>query len=194
VEGLIDALLPPFVEASDPETEEAARQEKARALEEIYRSRFSVLIGPAGTGKTSLLTALISMPSVAEGGVLLLAPTGKARVQMQKRAKSAQAFTLAQFLLKLDRYDAETGAYRMTGEPNREKGLKLRFSGSVHQRGALTTSPRRGKRAGGGEGSGIRVVGFRVVGAATGNQHRAASEQRGRMSGARRRHAAGWGE
>ena len=29
-----------------------------------------------GTGKTSLLTALLSLPSVAAGGVLLLAPTG----------------------------------------------------------------------------------------------------------------------
>ncbi len=88
--ALIDQQLPPFADASDPETEELARVEKANALGEIYRSRFSVVIGPAGTGKTSLLTALLSMPSVAAGGVLLLAPTGKARVQMQKRANNAQ--------------------------------------------------------------------------------------------------------
>lgn len=47
--ALIDKQLPPFADASDPETEELARLEKAKALEEIYRSRFSVLIGPAGT-------------------------------------------------------------------------------------------------------------------------------------------------
>lgn len=58
---LIDNQLPPFIVATDPETEELARREKALALEEIYRSRFSVLIGPAGTGKTSLLTALLSL-------------------------------------------------------------------------------------------------------------------------------------
>lgn len=122
--ALIDQQLPPFADASDPQTEELARIEKAKALEEIYRSRFSVLIGPAGTGKTSLLTALLSLPLVAAGGVLLLAPTGKARVQMQKRANNAQAYTLAQFLLALGRYDPPTGAYRVTDDANRERGFK----------------------------------------------------------------------
>jgi hypothetical protein len=122
--ALIDQQLPPFVHASDPETEQLARSEKARALEEIYRSRFSVLIGPAGTGKTSLLTAFLSLSTVVAGGVLLLAPTGKARVQMQKRATNAQAYTLAQFLLALGRYDPQTGAYRATGDANRERGYK----------------------------------------------------------------------
>ncbi|SNX75093.1 UvrD-like helicase family protein [Cereibacter ovatus] len=122
--ALIDQQLPPFAAASDSETEELARVEKAKALEEIFRSRFSVLIGPAGTGKTSLLTALLSLPSVATGGVLLLAPTGKARVQMQRRAGNAQAYTLAQFLLALGRYDPLTGAYRVTDDANRERGFK----------------------------------------------------------------------
>ena len=110
--------------ASDPETEELARQEKSEALEELFRSRFSVLIGPAGTGKTSLLTALVELPAVADGGVLLLAPTGKARVQMQRRTEGAEALTLAQFLLRLDRYDPQTGRYLVTGEANRERGFK----------------------------------------------------------------------
>ena len=122
--ALIDQQLPSFADASDPETEELARFEKAKALEEIYRSRFSVLIGPAGTGKTSLLTALLSLPSVAAGGALLLAPTGKARVQMQRRANNAQAYTLAQFLLAFGRYDTLTGAYRVTDDANRERGFK----------------------------------------------------------------------
>ncbi len=122
--SLIDQHLPAFEDAQDPETEELARQEKARALEEIYRSRFSTLTGPAGTGKTRLPTALLSLPGVSDGGVLLLAPTGKARVQMQKRAKNAQAFTLAQFLLAFDRYDPETGAYLVSGSAERERGFK----------------------------------------------------------------------
>lgn len=122
--ALIDQQLPPFADANDPETEELARVEKAKALAKIYQSRFSVLIGPAGTGKTSLLKALLSIPSVADGGVLLLAPTGKARVQMQKQAKNAQAYTLAQFLLALGRYDPLTASYRVTGDANRERGFK----------------------------------------------------------------------
>ncbi len=123
-EALINQQLPPFSEASDPATEKLARLEKQRALEEIFRSRFSVLIGPAGTGKTSLLTAFLSLPSVANGGVLLLAPTGKARVQMQKRAGNAQAYTLAQFLLTLGRYHPRTGRYLVTEQANRERGFK----------------------------------------------------------------------
>ena len=85
--ALIDRQLPPFMDASDPETEELARLEKAKALEEIYRSRFSVLIGPAGTGKTSLLTALLSLPSVAAGGVLLSRPD---RQSAGSNAKASQ--------------------------------------------------------------------------------------------------------
>jgi len=120
---LIDAQLPSFTEATDPELEKIAREEKAAALEEIFRSRFSVLIGPAGTGKTSLLTALLSLEQVSKKGVLLLAPTGKARVQMQRRSTGAKAFTLAQFLLRLGRYDPASGAYKVTGEANREGGF-----------------------------------------------------------------------
>lgn len=119
---LIDGQLPSFAKATDPELEKIAREEKSIALEELFRSRFSVLIGPAGTGKTSLLTALLSMEQVSKEGVLLLAPTGKARVQMQRRATGAKAFTLAQFLLRLGRYDPASGAYKVTDEANREGG------------------------------------------------------------------------
>lgn len=121
--GLIDAGLGGAMEIADA-IEEAAREEKAVALEELFRSRVSVLIGPAGTGKTTLLLALLSLGVVRQGGVLLLAPTGKARVQMQKKAGDVKAFTLAQFLLGLNRYDPVTGAYRVTGAPERESGYK----------------------------------------------------------------------
>lgn len=118
----IDEKLPPFGDVPDAEVEELARQEKAFALEELFSSRLSVLIGPAGTGKTSLLEALISLEEIRRDGVLLLAPTGKARVQMQRRAATAQAFTLAQFLLARRRYDGSTGAYLVTNEAGRENG------------------------------------------------------------------------
>lgn len=102
--------------------EVAARKEKAEALEVLYRRRFSALIGPAGTGKTTLLSALLSIPEIASGGVLLLAPTGKARVQMQSKAQTTTALTLAQFLLASKRYDGQTGRYLVKGAANREEG------------------------------------------------------------------------
>lgn len=110
------------------EKEERARQEKAAALAEIAVSRFSVLIGPAGTGKTTLLSVLCRLPEVHEEGILLLAPTGKARVRMEAVAKQAgtsnyQAYTLAQFLNRSSRYDGSTGRYRLTGEPG-DKGAR----------------------------------------------------------------------
>ena len=116
---------------TDPEEiaiEERGRTEKAAALAEIAASRFSVLIGPAGTGKTTLLSVLCQRPEIHGDGILLLAPTGKARVRMESIAKQAgttnyQAFTLAQFLAKSDRYDGSTGRYKLTGEPG-QKGAR----------------------------------------------------------------------
>lgn len=76
---LLDAALP-APSAEDPD-EQLARTEKVAALQELYASRISVLIGAAGTGKTTLLKVLCDEPSVAGGNILLLAPTGKARVR-----------------------------------------------------------------------------------------------------------------
>jgi len=117
----IDDALGGQAQRGDP-AEEAARAEKAEALEELFRSRASSLIGPAGTGKTTLLLALLSLEQIAQGGVLLLAPTGKARVQMQRKAGDVTAYTLAQFLLTSKRYDPQTGTYRANGSPEREGG------------------------------------------------------------------------
>jgi hypothetical protein len=110
---LIDAEL--GSDGAGDELEERARTEKARALKELGEARVSVLVGPAGTGKTTLLKVFIGEPAIASGGVLLLAPTGKARVRMET-ATGHEAKTLAQFLLPLDRYDERTGAYLVTGE------------------------------------------------------------------------------
>ena len=106
--AVIDEQLKEFGPASDEE-EKLARREKTAALEVLATSRFSVLVGAAGTGKTTLLRALTKLPSVAAGGLLLLAPTGKARVRMQE-AIGHKASTLAQFLLP-DRYNSETSRY-----------------------------------------------------------------------------------
>lgn len=109
--GLIDAEF----EEEDPNVttnQERSSQEKASALKQIYRSRLSVLIGPAGTGKTTLLRLLCSLSDVDQRGVLLLAPTGKARVRLEERTDQRGAGkTLAQFLSYWNRYDGKTGAY-----------------------------------------------------------------------------------
>lgn len=106
------ALLDKKLGGYDPkdQEEELARTEKAAALKEIAESRISVLIGSAGTGKTTLLSVLCEEPSIRRGGVLLLAPTGKARVRLQQATKM-EAQTLAQFLFEYGCYDGNTGAY-----------------------------------------------------------------------------------
>lgn len=92
--------------------DKSAREEKAAALQEICEARISVLIGGAGTGKSTLLKALCSIDSIRSGGILLLAPTGKARVRMEETSgMPGQGQTLAQFLLKYQRYDGESGRY-----------------------------------------------------------------------------------
>ncbi len=107
----LDAALGGVIEGEDPD-EDLARTEKVAALEELYASRFAVLIGPAGTGKTTLLKVLCDEPSVEGGNILLLAPTGKARVRLGS-ALGRDAFTIAQFLLTSGRYAPETGRYHL---------------------------------------------------------------------------------
>jgi hypothetical protein len=110
---LIDETLPPI--DREDEEEEHARREKAAALEELYRARFCSLIGAAGTGKTTLLKVLSSIPEVRDRGIMMLAPTGKARVRMETQTGIKGAQTIAQFLNALDRYDGETGRYLLGG-------------------------------------------------------------------------------
>ena len=112
-QSLLDEALKPFTKG-EPDTQELkARKEKATALKEIAEARFSVLIGPAGTGKTTLLTILAGQKEVENNGVLLLAPTGKARVRMEEVARNLQvtAKTLAQFLSGFNRYNGEIQRY-----------------------------------------------------------------------------------
>jgi ATP-dependent exoDNAse (exonuclease V) alpha subunit len=87
------------------ERHRAALEEKAAALETITTRRLSVLVGRAGTGKTTVLGALLRSTKLAKDGVLFLAPTGKARVRITKAAAGADAMTVAQFLYRNGRYD-----------------------------------------------------------------------------------------
>jgi hypothetical protein len=110
-EAIDKAIDQPMPAPGDPahELEEEARSEKARALKTLARSRIAALVGPAGTGKTTMLKALCANKELA-GNVLLLAPTGKARVQLGDKV-GAQARTLAQFLRKAERWTWERGYY-----------------------------------------------------------------------------------
>lgn len=93
------------VEPGNDEFELLARKEKAEALWVLCNYRVSVLIGPAGSGKTTLLEMFEEIPEIKKGGLIKLAPTGKARVKMGHNAK-----TVAQYLYPSKRYD---GYYRV---------------------------------------------------------------------------------
>lgn len=94
----------------------AALAEQARALETISTRRLSVLVGRAGTGKTTVLGALLQARRLLSDGVLFLAPTGKARVRIVQQAPGATAMTIAQFLYRLRRYDGERQRVLFSGD------------------------------------------------------------------------------
>ncbi len=78
--------------------------EQASALEAITTRKLSALVGRAGTGKTTVLGALLKSEPLRKDGILFLAPTGKATVRLSQKAK-ATGMTIAQFLYSLGRYD-----------------------------------------------------------------------------------------
>jgi ATP-dependent exoDNAse (exonuclease V) alpha subunit len=104
----------------DKEIENIARAEKAKALDKLFSCRFSVLTGRAGTGKTTVLKVFIRGLEKKEGKqpVLLLAPTGKARVRLQEITRK-DAQTIHQFLMKLRWIREETFSLREKGGDKR---------------------------------------------------------------------------
>ncbi|HEX3999756.1 MAG TPA: hypothetical protein VHX65_14490 [Pirellulales bacterium] len=85
---LLDKYLKAKGATADDEFEEEARKEKTAALKELAESRLSVLVGPAGTGKTTLLSVLCSHSEIAAGDVLLLRPPGRREFAWNKRRKT----------------------------------------------------------------------------------------------------------
>jgi hypothetical protein len=97
-----------------------AIEEQAVALERLLSRRLSVLVGRAGTGKTSVMGALMLSDALTKDGILLLAPTGKARVRLGK-ATNAEAMTVAQFLHRLGRYDGARQRPKFDGKDKYRK-------------------------------------------------------------------------
>jgi hypothetical protein len=91
-----------------------ALEEQAEALERVTTRRLGVLVGRAGTGKTTVLGALLESDHLSREGVLFLAPTGKARVRITQKTQET-AMTIAQFLYQLGRYDAARQRSRFLG-------------------------------------------------------------------------------
>lgn len=108
----IDNYFGPINNKINFKLEEIARTEKSKALKEIAESRVSVLIGSAGTGKTTLLSILCKEKTIKDGGVLALAPTGKARVKLEQLI-GIPGYTIAQFLHRTGRFDGETQRFKL---------------------------------------------------------------------------------
>lgn len=113
-----------ITDINEREREAKARQEKSAVLKELAEARLSVLVGGAGTGKTTLLALLCKSPQVQNGGVLLLAPTGKARVRMSQamhlQGVRFNARTVAQFLIQNGRFDSKTMRYQLSAMESKD--------------------------------------------------------------------------
>lgn len=94
-------------DANDERSVSAAATQ-IKALRMFGQKRLCVLTGAAGTGKTSVVEAFLNSQQIMNEGVLLLAPTGKARVKLGKQSSSGEALTIAQFLTRQGFFNWET--------------------------------------------------------------------------------------
>lgn len=110
------------LQENNEENDQIARDEKATALKILESSKISVLLGRAGTGKTSALGIFASSKEIKAGGVLALTPTGKARVQLEnsfkKNSVEAEFMTVTQFLIRSKGFSWNTMAYKMPSQPS----------------------------------------------------------------------------
>lgn len=109
------------LQENNEENDGLARDEKATALKILESSKISVLLGRAGTGKTSALGIFASSKEIKSGKVLALTPTGKARVQLEnsfkKNSVHAEFMTVAQFLIRSKGFCWNTMTYKMPTKP-----------------------------------------------------------------------------
>lgn len=106
---------------ANEEIKQQQRLERVEILNELASSQLSVLTGGAGTGKTSLLSILCKSKEIQAGKILLLAPTGKARVRLSqaisKQGVVSTAKTVAQFLIENYRFNGKTMRYCLSNKP-----------------------------------------------------------------------------
>ena len=83
-----------------------------------------MLIGDAGTGKTTVLSIMCSQADIKAGGVLLLAPTGKATVRLMESmgevGKNFDSLNVAQFLIRSKRFNWNDMRYTLSGQDYRD--------------------------------------------------------------------------
>lgn len=104
-----------------------ARESQAAALQRLACQPFSLLTGGAGTGKTSVLAALVKTlkKSQPDENFLLLTPTGKAAVRLKRRIREVAGLdleprTIHSFLSKEGWMDWNTWRPLREGEPVRD--------------------------------------------------------------------------
>jgi len=84
----------------------AFADEQAQALKNALENKFSILTGGPGTGKTTILRALVAILQAKQVKVTLAAPTGRAA---QRLAESAHSF--AKTIHRLLAFDPEKGRF-----------------------------------------------------------------------------------
>jgi ATP-dependent exoDNAse (exonuclease V) alpha subunit len=109
-EGILSDALSKL-QGNDTENGKMAKAEKLKALGLLATHKISVLVGDAGTGKTTVLAALCEHSDI-NTKVRLLAPTGKARVRMwEATGKQYETNTIAGFLREEGAFDGNTKKY-----------------------------------------------------------------------------------
>jgi ATP-dependent exoDNAse (exonuclease V) alpha subunit len=103
---------------------ERARVGQVAALDNLAKQPFSVLVGGAGTGKTTVVATFIKalQSSSKPAKLLLLAPTGKAAVRLKKRIRDVAGLnldplTIHSYLVRNKWMDPETFRLRRDGTP-----------------------------------------------------------------------------
>jgi exodeoxyribonuclease V alpha subunit len=107
-----------------PKVQREAIRTQREALERLSTQPFSVLIGSAGTGKTTVVAALINGLRQADPTekFLLLAPTGKAAVRMRRKINDIagidlEPLTIHGYLVRNSWMDGETFRCLREGQP-----------------------------------------------------------------------------
>lgn len=106
------------------EFNEDAHREQINAIKIMAESKLSILTGGAGTGKTTMLVALCMSPEIQKNDIIVLAPTGKARVVLASRLNDMgienKDYTVFQFLQKSNHCDYKSMRYYLSDKHSDE--------------------------------------------------------------------------